>query len=162
MFAYRRALTQKALPRIRRATAHFGLAEPDWDAVVQATTSGALRRTVIVTALEAVACFADLDESELRNLGPDPYLDRCFAAETALLDALWWQALLSGPVTGCSARMARYRKVRDALLRRSYQLLTMQRREGARAFALMTLSVVHHEVSGAALAAECSTGHDWA
>lgn len=112
-------------------------------------------------ALEAVVCFADLDESELRNLGPDPYLDRCFAAETALLDALWWQALLSGPVTGCSARMARYRKVRDALLRRSYQLLTMQRREGAQAFALMALSVVHHEVSGAALTAECSTGHDW-
>ncbi|MFJ3182583.1 hypothetical protein ACIPJN_29910 [Streptomyces sp. NPDC086796] len=162
MFAYRRALTHEALPRARKATAHFGLAEPDWDAVRRITSSGILRRTVIVTALEAVVCFADLDESELRNLGPDPYLDRCFAAEASLLDALRSQALLRGPAGACRARMARYRKIRDSLTRRSYQLLTLERREGARAFALIALSIVHHEVTGSPLTAECSTGNDWA
>ncbi|WP_217231381.1 hypothetical protein [Streptomyces anulatus] len=121
-----------------------------------------MRRTVVVTALEAAMCFADLDESELRHLGPDPYLDRCFAAEASLLHALWWRALLHGPVPGIGARMSRYRKIRDSLSRRSYQLLTMERREGARAFALMALSIVHQEVSGASLTAECSSGNDWA
>jgi hypothetical protein len=39
--------------------------------------------------------------------------------------------------------------------------MTMERREGARAFAMMALSLVHHEVSGDSLTAECSTEHDW-
>ncbi|MFK0143249.1 hypothetical protein [Streptomyces murinus] len=161
MFVYRRPPTAKALPRMKAAVQHFGLTEPDWEAVLRTAAQGALRRTVIVTALEAVVRFADLDEVERRNLLPDPHLDWCFTAESALLDALWWHALLDGPVVRCSVRMARYRKIRDSLLRRSYQPLGMKRREGARAFALMALSIVHHEVSGAPLAAECSTGDDW-